>query len=164
MWLTVTSSFGACPISFTRSDDLFPSLELHFERVICKLRGAKNLTTKVLPSLHSRLSKPFMSFVNHGKLDAKTCWMHIWSSWWSGIPLASLWKPQQERSGNLSQDASGYSQASNFLSTESTVATQASIFCSRRTHLDFCKLATQTAKQTCLKHGRNKSKTGVSQI
>ena len=100
MWLTVTSSFGACPISFTRSDDLFPSLELHFERVICKLRGAKNLTTKVLPSLHSRLSKPFMSFVNHGKLDAKTCWMHIWSSWWSGIRLASLWKPQQERSRN----------------------------------------------------------------
>lgn len=60
-----------------------------------------------------------------------------------------------------------------YLPSESTAATtpasaffsQCSAFFSRFEFLDFCTLPIQTAKQTtCLKHGRNKSKTRVSQI
>ena len=56
-------------------------------------------------------------------------------------------------------------QAIHFPSEAAAATTPASTFFARFKFLDFCTLAIDTAKQTtCLKHGRNKSETRVSQI
>ena len=91
---------------------------------------------------------PKTGLQNHGKLDAKTCWMHTWSSWWSGIPLASI-RIQPDKLFSINWVNCSYTGLRFLLKTHTP---------------RLCKLATQTAKQTCLKRGRNKCKTGVSQI